>query len=86
MSNPVNLFFCQRYPIWQIFEALFIIINLGAINKKYMCNPAICKNCRFFQPEGYYHGKCDRMNVAVKGEWRACQLSLLAFGAVVPSV
>jgi hypothetical protein len=51
-----------------------------------MCNPAICKNCRFFQPEGYYHGKCDRMNVTVKGEWQACQLSLLAFCAVVPSV
>ena len=47
-----------------------------------MYNPAICKNCRFFQPEGYYRGRCDKMNVEVKGEWKACQLSLLAFCAL----
>ena len=47
-----------------------------------MYNPAICKNCRFFQPEGYYRGRCDKINVKVKGEWKACQLSLLAFYAL----
>jgi hypothetical protein len=47
-----------------------------------MCPTPICQNCRFFQPEGRYQGRCDKMNVGVKGEWKACQLSLLAFCAL----
>jgi hypothetical protein len=38
-----------------------------------------CRQCRFFQPEGHYHGNCRRMNVSVSGEWQACSLVLSAF-------
>ncbi|WP_157259873.1 hypothetical protein [Chamaesiphon minutus] len=45
-----------------------------------MCpTPILCRNCRFFQPDGRERGRCDKMNVDVKGEWKACQLALLAF-------
>jgi hypothetical protein len=43
------------------------------------CDQFACRKCRFFQPNGRYHGCCDRMNVTVKGEWQACHLALRAF-------
>jgi hypothetical protein len=46
------------------------------------CNASICRNCRFFQPEGHYHGCCDRLNVAVRGEWKTCTLALATFDSV----
>jgi hypothetical protein len=43
------------------------------------CDQFACRNCRFFQPDGRYHGCCDKMNVTVKAEWQACHLALQAF-------
>jgi hypothetical protein len=41
-----------------------------------------CNQCRFFQPDGHYHGSCARLNVTVEGEWQACCLALHAFDLV----
>jgi hypothetical protein len=38
-----------------------------------------CSQCRFFQPDGHYHGNCNRLNVTVEGKWQACYLALHAF-------
>jgi hypothetical protein len=43
------------------------------------CDGFACSKCRFFQPDGRYHGNCDRMNVSVQGEWRACHLAIGVF-------
>jgi hypothetical protein len=43
------------------------------------CDQFACNQCRFFQPDGRYHGCCDKINVTVKGEWQACHLALHAF-------
>jgi hypothetical protein len=43
------------------------------------CKQIDCNKCRFFQPDGRYHGSCSKMNVTVKGEWKACHLALQAF-------
>jgi hypothetical protein len=43
------------------------------------CDQFSCRNCRFFLPDGRYHGCCDKMNVTVKGEWQACHLALRMF-------
>jgi hypothetical protein len=44
--------------------------------KTSMCNGFACSKCRFYQPDGRYHGCCDRMNVSVQGEWKACHLAI----------
>lgn len=38
-----------------------------------------CSSCRFFQPEGHYHGSCARLHSAVMGEWPVCRLAKSAF-------
>jgi hypothetical protein len=43
------------------------------------CDGFACNKCRFFQPDGRYHGNCDRMNVTVQDEWQACHLAIRAF-------
>ncbi|AFY96773.1 hypothetical protein [Chamaesiphon minutus] len=45
-----------------------------------------CKNCLFFQPEGHYQGKCQRLHASVRSEWVACNLALSAFGAAAQPV
>jgi hypothetical protein len=45
-----------------------------------MCHATTCSNCRFFQPEGHYHGSCARLQSMVMGEWPACRLGRSAFG------
>ncbi len=44
-----------------------------------MCHVSTCRNCRFYQPDGHYHGSCSQLDITVEGEWLACQLSLPAF-------
>jgi hypothetical protein len=43
---------------------------------------AVCRNCRFYQPNGHRGGICEQFNVPVSGAWSTCQLALPAF---VPS-
>jgi hypothetical protein len=43
---------------------------------------AVCRNCRFYQPNGHRGGICEQFNVPVSGAWATCQLALPAF---VPS-
>jgi hypothetical protein len=43
------------------------------------CDGFACSQCRFFQPDGRYHGNCDRMNVTVQGEWQSCHLAIRVF-------
>jgi hypothetical protein len=43
---------------------------------------AVCRNCRFYQPNGHRGGICEQFNVPVSGGWSTCQLALPAF---VPS-
>jgi hypothetical protein len=45
------------------------------------CSGFACNKCQFFQPDGRYHGSCNKMNVTVKGEWKACNLALLVFSS-----
>jgi hypothetical protein len=45
-----------------------------------MCRLTTCGKCRFFQPEGHYHGSCARLDSMVMGEWPACRLGRSAFG------
>ena len=45
------------------------------------CNQFACSKCQFFQPDGRYHGSSNKMNVTVKGEWKACHLALPAFNS-----
>ncbi|WP_373542714.1 hypothetical protein [Chamaesiphon sp.] len=47
-----------------------------------MPRPLTCHNCRFFQPDGHYHGSCSQLDITVEGEWIACQLSLPAFDRI----
>jgi hypothetical protein len=44
-----------------------------------MYHPPTCSNCRFFQPEGHYHGSCARLHSMVMGEWPGCPLGESAF-------
>lgn len=44
-----------------------------------MCHPSTCSNCRFFQPEGHYHGSCARLHSMVMGEWPGCRLGRSTF-------
>ncbi len=50
------------------------------------CQNFVCSQCRFFQHDGHYHGSCDRMNVTVEGEWKACHLALRVFALLAESV
>lgn len=43
---------------------------------------AVCRNCRFYQPNGHRGGICEQFNVPVSGAWSTCKLALPAF---VPS-
>jgi hypothetical protein len=43
---------------------------------------AVCRNCRFYQPNGHRGGICEQFSVPVSGAWSTCQLALPAF---VPS-
>jgi hypothetical protein len=40
---------------------------------------AVCRNCRFYQPNGHRGGICEQFNVPVSGVWSTCQLALPAF-------
>ena len=46
-----------------------------------ICNQFACTKCQFFQPDGRYHGSCNKMNVTVTGDWKACNLALRAFSS-----
>ncbi len=36
---------------------------------------SLCRHCRYYLPEGRRGGQCQKLNVAVKGQWNACSLS-----------
>ncbi len=38
-----------------------------------------CRHCQFYSPEGRRGGQCHRLNVAVKGQWEACNIAVPAF-------
>ncbi|WP_181243680.1 hypothetical protein [Chamaesiphon polymorphus] len=50
------------------------------------CHNFGCRQCRFYQPDGHYHGSCARLNVTVDGQWQACCLALRAFAPLVQNV
>jgi hypothetical protein len=43
------------------------------------CHASTCRNCRFFKPEGSFHGNCTQLQVPVDADWTGCQLSTPAF-------
>ncbi|RMH66974.1 MAG: hypothetical protein D6676_03580 [Cyanobacteria bacterium J003] len=42
--------------------------------------PTTCRFCRFYYSEGRRGGTCEKLNVPVRGFWRACPL-----GAAIPA-
>jgi hypothetical protein len=40
---------------------------------------SVCRNCRFYQPQGRQGGTCQQFQVTVDGNWSTCKLSLPAF-------
>ncbi|MBM0743466.1 hypothetical protein JOY44_17925 [Phormidium sp. CLA17] len=36
---------------------------------------SLCRNCRYYLPEGRRGGQCQKLNVSVKSQWNACSLS-----------
>lgn len=40
-----------------------------------------CRHCQFYSPEGRRGGQCQKLNVAVKGQWQACSVAIPAFAA-----
>lgn len=42
--------------------------------------PTTCRFCRFYYSEGRRGGTCEKLNVPVRGFWRACPLA-----AAIPS-
>ncbi|WP_309735255.1 hypothetical protein [Chamaesiphon sp. OTE_75_metabat_556] len=49
------------------------------------CFTSNCHNCRFFQPDGNYHGTCGRLHAPMLGKWPACQLALPKFESLAQS-
>jgi hypothetical protein len=47
-------------------------------NTSETCN-AVCRNCRFYEPNGHRGGICEQFSVPVSGAWSTCQLALPAF-------
>ena len=46
------------------------------------CHQFACNKCQFFQPDGRYHGSCDKIKATVKSKWQACHLALRAFDGI----
>jgi len=38
-----------------------------------------CRHCRYYQQEGRRGGKCQKLDVAVRGIWPVCSISLPPF-------
>ncbi len=54
--------------------------------KNSACQKFGCSQCRFFQPDGHYHGSCTRLNVTVEGQWQACCLASQAFAPLAQPI
>jgi hypothetical protein len=40
---------------------------------------AVCRNCRFYEPNGHRGGVCSQFQVPVSGSWSTCRLAMPAF-------
>jgi hypothetical protein len=40
---------------------------------------AVCRNCRFYEPNGRRGGVCSQFQVPVSGSWFTCKLAMPAF-------
>jgi hypothetical protein len=40
---------------------------------------AVCRNCRFYEPNGHRGGVCSQFQVPVSGSWSTCKLAMPAF-------
>ncbi len=38
-----------------------------------------CRHCRFYSPEGRRGGSCQKLNVPVRGSWKACTFASSPF-------
>jgi hypothetical protein len=75
-------------PLLSKWGAVIIVIkrelNLVLSQKvmlmnKQNCLTSACRYCRFYRPEGMHGGSCQQLGVAVRSDWKACQLALPAF-------
>lgn len=41
-----------------------------------------CSHCRYYIPEGWRGGRCQLLDVIVRGSWKACPLSIPFFTSV----
>ncbi len=40
---------------------------------------SVCRNCRFYEPEGRRGGQCQQLGVPVCGHWNSCSLAIPPF-------
>ena len=40
---------------------------------------SLCRNCRYYAPEGRRGGYCSQLNVAVQSGWKACTIAIPPF-------